>query len=88
MGRRSEQAGALLMLLSAALMAAERLTGSLSDWLGQLFCGMRTMEPVNGIVGERSCGFDADMDLMVALAGSFLLGLFLYLGARMKKGNS
>jgi hypothetical protein len=76
------------MFLTAALAAAERLTESLSDWLGDLFCGLRYLEPVEGVVGERSCGFDADMDLMAALAGIFLAGLFLYLGARMKKGKT
>ena len=78
-GRRIRQTAALLMIVSVLLMLAERLTGRLSEWLGQLRCGLRDLEPVDGIVGENSCGFDDDMMLMALLGASFLLGLLLYL---------
>jgi len=85
MRKRIRQGGALFMIVSVALMVAERATGRLSDWLGHLICGPRFMQPVEGIVGDRSCGFNGDMTLMTVLGGAFLLGILLYIGVGEKR---
>jgi len=83
--KRIRQGGALLVIVSVMLMVAERATGRFSDWLGHWICGPRFMEPVDGVVGDHSCGFNADMTLMTVLGGVFLLGILLYIGVGEKQ---
>ncbi len=72
--------GKLLMAGSLLIGLFDRLTSRISDFLGRLYCGGDYLQPVDGVVGEASCGFDADMYLMVILIALFLVGLRLQRG--------
>ena len=52
-------AASIPVLLLVALI--ERLTFVFSSGLAKVICGERYMRPHDGIIGEHSCGFDADV---------------------------
>ena len=70
-----------IVTIFTALFAwtVERTTQVISTAPGKLFCGDRYMKPVDGIVGDPSCGFNTDMYLSLSLAIIFVLGLVLYI---------
>lgn len=72
--------GQLMMVGALLLGLFDRLTSRISDYLGRRYCAAEYLQPVDGVVGEASCGFDADMYLMVILVALFLLGLRLQRG--------
>ena len=45
----------------------DRSTRVMSDLFGELFCGAAYLQPVNGVVGDVSCGFNTDMCLAASL---------------------
>ena len=55
--------GSSLLLAGSAFLVwlVDRLTGSISGFLGKMYCGADYLEPVDGIVGDPSCGFNADL---------------------------
>lgn len=77
--------GLTLIALAIFLWALDRSTHLLSRTLGKLFCGDRWMQPVNGVVGDGSCGFNADIYLVVPLFALLLVGLVLYFGGRRRE---
>lgn len=74
--------GIALISGSMIIFLIDRFTHTISTFLGKLFCGDRYMQPVDGLVGEMSCGFDADMYLIVFLFILFLFGVALLVTAR------
>lgn len=72
------------LLTSAVEMASGR---GLSGWVAQWRCGANYLVEIDGVLSERSCGFDADM-MLVALvflalvSGLFLVGTARYMGRR------
>jgi len=51
-----------------------------STGLGKIYCGNRYMQPVDGggVVGDVSCGFNADMYLIAFLFVVFAVGVLLF----------
>ena len=71
-------AASIPVLLLVALI--ERLTLVFSSGLAKVICGERYMQPHDGIIGEHSCGFDADVYfiavLIMLITASMLVLLF------------
>ena len=72
--------GFLLVIFSMVMLVVNRFSPVPSDALGRLVCGKRYLQPVSGVVGDASCGFNLDMYLAVTmlltgLAGAILLWL-------------
>ncbi len=81
-----KRTGILIILLSAIALTIDRLTQSISTFLGKVFCGERYLTAVDGVVGDLSCGFNMDMSLAVFLLALFVAGLFLIFVSRNNKG--
>ena len=77
--------GKSLMTLSIAVWIFDSLTHLLSTLIGRMVCGDEYMCSVDGIVCDKSCGFDTDMHLSLALLILMLLGAVLY--HRSQKGT-
>ena len=73
----SRTIGKILIAVSLLLALLDRITSLISDRLGEQYCGSDYLQPVDGVVGDVSCGFNADMYLMVLLGAVFLYGLRL-----------
>jgi len=55
--------------IAVGLAATDRLTGgALSSAVAQFTCGADYMAPLDGSVTDLSCGFNADMHFMLAMA--------------------
>ena len=57
----------------------DRVTRGISTLFGKIRCGDRYIQPVDGVIGDMSCGFNDDMYLLVFLLVMFLAGIALYL---------
>jgi len=73
--------GKILIISSVLLWILERLTNIISTLLGKLICGESYMNPVNGEVGDLSCGFNTDMHLSFTLVIFLIIGLILYISS-------
>ena len=69
--------GLSLSIVSALLWLLEAGTGIPSEKFGRLVCQERYMQPAEGITGDPSCGFNADMYTSSGVILLFLIGLFL-----------
>jgi len=67
-----------LALLALLLWVFDRATNILSDLLGRWVCGSSYMQPVDGTVGDLSCGFNMDIYLALVLAISMIVSTTLY----------
>ena len=74
----------LLMAFAFLLWIFDRATNRLSDLLGKWLCGNEYMQPVDGYIGDRSCGFNMDMHLSLFLILLFVLGLISYLVSKKR----
>jgi hypothetical protein len=74
--------GITLLFVSILMWAIGRFTQLNSEFIGKLYCGDRYMKPVDGIVGDVSCGFNADMYLVAFLFAVFLIGVLLLIFAK------
>ena len=73
-----------LALFALLLWAFDRATNILSDLLGRWVCGSSYMQPVDGTVGDLSCGFNMDIYLALVLAISMFVSATLYVIARRR----
>ncbi len=71
--------GVTIIFLSVLIFTIERLTQSISTLLGKIICGDRYLQPVNGVVGDMSCGFNIDIYLTSMLLGIIVNGVILVL---------
>ena len=73
-----------ITLIFASIMGwlIDRLTQVNSSLIGEIYCGNRYMKPVDGIVGDLSCGFNADIYLAALLFVMFLIGVLLFIFAK------
>jgi hypothetical protein len=78
--------GWLLILLTPPVWFAERVTGLFSTILGEWWCGARYMQPVDGITGDPSCGFNTDIHLSFVLAIVIFAGIVLLVSSK-KEGS-
>lgn len=76
---KKRKIGSLLISVSGIVFLVDRLSLLISTALGKLFCGDKYMQPVNGVLGDESCGFNADMYLAVFLIIFMAFGIFLFM---------
>jgi hypothetical protein len=74
--------GKIICGMAILAFAIDRLFGALSSALGRLLCGANYLLPVNGVVGDASCGFNADMVLSAFLVVALVGGLYLVIRRR------
>ena len=70
--------GGLLLLPKAIL------NGTLEVAIGQMKCGNRYLQPVNGVVGDVSCGFNMDMAVGTTAIVLLLVGLALIVSTKVR----
>jgi hypothetical protein len=76
--------GLTLIISSICVWVIDRSTRVMSDLFGELFCGAAYLQPVNGVVGDGSCGFNTDMYLAACLFFILLLvGSALLVGPKI-----
>ncbi|MEE9446612.1 MAG: hypothetical protein V3V09_01540 [Arenicellales bacterium] len=76
----------ILIIGSISAWLVEKLNPavSISDILGKLACQDQYLLPVNDVIGDVSCGFNADMYLAVGLLITLLIGIVLLLLVKQK----
>ncbi len=67
---------------SVGLFFVDRFTHLLSNIMGKIFCGDQYMQPVDGVVGDMSCGFNSDMYTAICLLIFAVVGILLILASR------
>jgi hypothetical protein len=78
--------GMVFIVISVSFFLINRLLGlPISTIFGEILCGSRYMQPVNGIVGDVSCGFNADMYFAVLSLTVLLIGITLVITTKTKK---
>ena len=75
--------GLTLIISSICVWVIDRSTRVMSDLFGELFCGAAYLQPVNGVVGDVSCGFNIDMYLAACLFILLLVGSALSIGPKI-----
>lgn len=79
MNIKKKSIGKIIVICSILGFAAERFSRAPSTLLAKVICGDRYMQPVSGVIGDPSCGFNADMYLTAFLALTLVIGLVLLL---------
>ncbi len=74
MGRR--KIGLLLITGSILVWLIDRISLVISTYIGELYCGKHFMQPMDGVVGDPSCGFNTDIYLVVFLFAVLLTGIW------------
>ena len=70
--------GKSLIILSSLVWIFDLLTHLISTFIGHMVCGDEYMCPIDGVVCDKSCGFNTDMHLSLVLVVLILLGVVLY----------
>ena len=70
--------GIALISVSLVFSVMERATFIFSTWLGKITCGANYLKPVDGKVGDMSCGFNSDMHLISILLCFLILGVYCF----------
>lgn len=76
--------GILLIIAALITVLVNRSSSILSDFFGKLACGDSYMQPINGILGDASCGFNMDMYIATFSIISLLIGIILVFISRNK----
>jgi hypothetical protein len=71
-----------MIVTSIIVFLVDRFTHVLSDILGKSICHKQYLQPVGGVVGDQSCGFNADMYLAVLLFMTCLAGVVIVVLSR------
>ncbi len=77
--------GIVLISSSIIVLLIDISTGIISGFIGAMFCGDRYMKPEDGMVGDMSCGFNADMYLVVFLFIILLAGVSLLITVKRRR---
>jgi hypothetical protein len=77
----------LTIIISMTILLFDILTHIPSTLLGKISCGDRYMTPVDGVMGDVSCGFNTDMHLAATMIATMLLGIILYILSLRKTSN-
>lgn len=86
--RFATKSGLFLIIVSFTGWLVEISSGKLSDTLGALICKERYLQPVNGMFGDVSCGFNFDMLINSALILMMLIGFILLFKSSNKHTKS
>jgi len=71
--------GIILIVSSIIVFLIDRATNSFSTFFGKLFCGLNYLQPIDGIFGDISCGFNSDIYFVGILFVIFFIGvIFLF----------
>lgn len=76
--------GIFMIKTSIVVWLIDAVTKVFSTAIGKLVCGEAYMCPVDGEVGDCSCGFNTDIHLTFVLMSILLLGLVLLISAKKK----
>jgi hypothetical protein len=76
--------GLVLIGLSIAAFFLDRFTHAISSLLARLICGDQYLKPVDGVLGDGSCGFNADMYLVVFLLVALAAGAWLFIFSKKR----
>jgi len=77
--------GLILITVSILVFLINKVSLIIPTFLGELYCGERYMQAVNGIVGDVSCGFNVDMYLFIFLFIILLIGVAVVITTRRTK---
>lgn len=77
--------GITLIFGSIITWLVDRFSQLISKFFGELFCGNRYLQPVDSVVGDASCGFNADLYLVVFLVAIILAGIALVISTESKR---
>ncbi len=80
-----KSSGWLLIVLAGTLFLIDRFSSVVSTALAELICKDKFMQPVDGVVGDVSCGFNADMYLALILVLVLFAGFVLLSCAYWKR---
>jgi len=69
--------GLYILIISLLLLIIDRTTELVSTFIGRQICGDQYLCPVDGVVCDRSCGFNTDMHLTFFLVITMILGMLL-----------
>jgi phage shock protein PspC (stress-responsive transcriptional regulator) len=86
MGKR-RKIGIVLIVLSIIIFVIDRFSHSISNELRKIICGDQYLKPVNGVTGDVSCGFNADMYLVAFLFVVLVAGGVLFIFSAKKTDN-
>jgi hypothetical protein len=65
-----------------AIFLIDRFTHSISSLLVRLIYGDQYLKPLDGVLGDRSCGFNAVMYLVVFLLVALVAGGWLFISSK------
>jgi hypothetical protein len=78
--------GVVFIVISIVFFLINRFLGfSLSNFLAEIFCGNRYMQPVDGIIGDVSCGFNSDMYFAVFSLVVLVIGITFVITTKSQK---
>ncbi len=72
---------------SMVIWLVDRFSSFVSSFLGRMLCGNHYMRPAENVIGDISCGFNADMYLVVFLFVIFLIGIIFVVIAKNSRIN-
>ena len=71
--------GIILVVGSLSLWLVEKSTHSISSFIAKLHCGDQYIQTVDGVIGDKSCGFNDDMYVASVLLILLLSGFMLHI---------
>jgi len=74
--------GLRLIQVSLMLWIIDLTTKAISSMVGYMTCGEDYLCPVDGVVCDRSCGFNTDMHLAFVFTTLLIFGLALYISSK------
>ncbi len=78
--------GTMLITSSVLLWLIDRFSYIISSYFSRLLCGDYYLQPVDGIYGDVSCGFNADMHFTALMFLVLITGIVLLIIA-IVQGN-
>ena len=77
--------GLALIIGSIITGLIDRFSLLISIFFGEIYCGNSYMQPVEDMFGDVSCGFNADMYLVIFLIAVLLIGITLVLTTKSER---
>jgi hypothetical protein len=77
--------GIILIAGSVLLWFIDRFSYIISSYFSKLLCGDLYLQPVDGVLGDISCGFNADMHFTAFMFLVLISGIVLLIIALVQK---
>ncbi|MCF6188999.1 MAG: hypothetical protein L3J51_00805 [Cocleimonas sp.] len=71
--------GLIIIALAVLIGVLSRSFSIIPNLVGKIICGNNYMQPVDGVVGDVSCGFNTDMHLIALSIAGLITGIILVL---------